>query len=454
MKYLNALFLFIASLTSYQHLSASEEPAQNQESYYSAFSKKVKYEVSLGYTKMGQNDWWTKIEPYNIYLGALPLKNEGHLEKIAELGVTGILCMVEDFELEAGWVNVPVTPQDWEKIGINVEHIQAVDFNPLTRSEIERGVAYLAVMLEQGHIVYVHCKAGRGRSATIVVAYLMQYQLLSFDEALSFVKDQRPQINLNSYQRQAVIDYFSPDQAESDADISANDSTPSSEGISSYFETVNPVTEERLAAILENMLYYVIEGVSSSSEVKATDGLAGWIPSIEVESTLSRRNRYLREYEGDQEAATEAAIKRNQSTIKKLKTMAVGFLPLIGMPTSYSIKLWHQLREIALIAALHGHDLQDHEVKTKILHALVGGNLLKIPAASLDFVARQVVKKILLQIGLQGVASSAVLPAHLIFNYFTDNSAKVSTHAQELFAGENSLPIPVEEYFHQIPVQP
>ncbi|MBA2367950.1 MAG: dual specificity protein phosphatase family protein [Candidatus Protochlamydia sp.] len=448
MKYLNCFFLLIASLTSYQHVSAecgssSETPAQNQDSYFSSFSKKVKYEVSLGYTKMGQNDWWTKIEPYNIYLGALPLMNEGHLEKIAELGVTGVLSMVEDFELEAGWVNVPVTPLDWDKAGINVEHIKAVDFCPLTHAEIERGVAYLAVMLEQGQKVYVHCKAGRGRSATIVVAYLMQYQLLSFDEALSFVKDQRPQINLNSYQRQAIINYFSP--AESEADLTA----PPSES-ASYFNSINPVTEERLAHVLENMLFYVIEGVSSTSAVKTSEGLAGWIPAIEVESTLSRRNRYLREFAGDQAAATEAAIQRNQSTIKKLKMMAVGCLPMIGMPTSYSIKLWHQLREIALIAALHGHDLQNKEVKMKILSALVGGNLLKIPAASIDLVARQVVKKILLQIGLQGIASSAVIPAHLIFNYFTDNSAKVSAHAKEFFAGENSLPIYVEDYSNEI----
>ena len=34
---------------------------------------KLKYESSLVYTQFTSTGWWTKIEPYNLYLGALPL---------------------------------------------------------------------------------------------------------------------------------------------------------------------------------------------------------------------------------------------------------------------------------------------------------------------------------------------------------------------------------------------
>ena len=171
------------------------------------FSKKLTYEASLAYTKFNGNSWWSKIEPYNLYLGALPLNNLWHSEGISKLGVTHVLSMVEDFEMDEGWFNVPVKGQDWEKHGIVNKQIKAVDFLPLKQEEIEEGVKYLHSHLEKGKIVYVHCKAGRGRSASIVIAYLMKYHGFSFDQAFAFVKKQRPQINLNSGQRRAVHQY-------------------------------------------------------------------------------------------------------------------------------------------------------------------------------------------------------------------------------------------------------
>jgi protein-tyrosine phosphatase len=183
---------------------AGQIPEKNSSSLY----KKVKYETSLAYTKWTcANLWWNKIEPHNIYLGALPLKTEGHLDSILGLGVTRILSMVENFELEDGWREVPVKAADWQKQGVEVEQIHAIDSYPLKLSEIERGVNYLVRNLEEGHIVYVHCKAGRGRSATIVIAYLMKFQKLSYEEAFAYVKKQRPKIHLSAAQRQAVLNF-------------------------------------------------------------------------------------------------------------------------------------------------------------------------------------------------------------------------------------------------------
>lgn len=443
----NLLFAFIVAfgLCVDQNTLMAE-----QDSNSSTLYKKVKYEASLAYTQISANDWWTKIEPFNIYLGALPLKNKGHLQAIADLGVTHVLSVVEDFEMEDGWFNSPVTAEDWKAYGIAFENIPAVDFSPLSHSEIETGVDYLARMLGEGHTVYVHCKAGRGRSATIVIVYLMQFENLSFDDAFALVKEQRPQINLNDYQRQAIFDYFG---VEKDASTAKSWKSWITDKFYSYFQSANDISEEKLSLLLGDLLYYVIEGVSYSSSTHVPEALAGWVPDIDIESTMSRRDRYLREYMGDQEAAVEASIKRNHNLTRRFKLLAAGAMPFIGVPTSYSISLWHQLREIALIAALHGHDLKDPIVKMKILSAVVGGNLLKIPAVSVDLVAKQIVRSILVKAGIKGLTSSAI-PAHLIFNYFTENSAKVSTHAKELFAGENSLPIPAEEYMPQPQTEP
>ncbi|RIA97053.1 protein-tyrosine phosphatase-like protein [Glomus cerebriforme] len=45
--------------------------------------------------------------------------------------------------------------------------------------------------------VYVHCQAGISRSATIVVAYLMNSQKISYKRALNLVKEKRPFVKPN-----------------------------------------------------------------------------------------------------------------------------------------------------------------------------------------------------------------------------------------------------------------
>ncbi|RHY89760.1 hypothetical protein DYB37_009759 [Aphanomyces astaci] len=42
--------------------------------------------------------------------------------------------------------------------------------------------------------IFVHCKAGVSRSASIVLAYLMKANAMPFDEALSFLQHKRPMV--------------------------------------------------------------------------------------------------------------------------------------------------------------------------------------------------------------------------------------------------------------------
>ncbi len=73
-----------------------------------------------------------------------------------------------------------------------------------------------AITNDEKEVIYVHCKAGRGRSATIVVAYLLKYgtegqTFKNFDEAYGFVKKIRPQINLNKNQQSTILEYWRQD---------------------------------------------------------------------------------------------------------------------------------------------------------------------------------------------------------------------------------------------------
>ncbi|KAH8822938.1 protein-tyrosine phosphatase-like protein [Flagelloscypha sp. PMI_526] len=51
--------------------------------------------------------------------------------------------------------------------------------------------------LEQGRGIVVHCMMGVSRSATVVIAYLMWKKSMTFEDALTHVKERRPVIDPN-----------------------------------------------------------------------------------------------------------------------------------------------------------------------------------------------------------------------------------------------------------------
>jgi protein-tyrosine phosphatase len=179
-------------------------PPQTNESLY----ERMRYEGGLFYAEvMYPNDWWNKIAPYNIILGALPLDDKGHLRSIIDLGVNSVIAVVEDYELAEGWVHRPVSKQQWVKHGITMDQIEAEDFSPLTPNQMKKGVSILSWYLSKNTTVYIHCKSGVGRSASIVIAYVMITGKLSYKAAHALVANSRSHINVNLYQRFAIMDY-------------------------------------------------------------------------------------------------------------------------------------------------------------------------------------------------------------------------------------------------------
>ena len=55
----------------------------------------------------------------------------------------------------------------------------------------------------------MHCKAGRGRSTTLVICYLIRQMRMSPKEAYAFVRTKRPQVCLAEGQWAAVREVLS-----------------------------------------------------------------------------------------------------------------------------------------------------------------------------------------------------------------------------------------------------
>ncbi len=178
--------------------------------------KKIVYKISLlmsiFFKKIipKSRPWWHEVAPH-LYLGAIPLKNFAHDEKIVKnLGVKAVLSLIEDFEFSTKSIaSKPCRTHHWEQLGVKHLILPAVDFKALPLETLEKGVAFLDENIENGINCYVHCKAGKGRSAAMIVAYLLKKgKASSVDEAIAQLKQKRPFISIPKKRRHTLELYY------------------------------------------------------------------------------------------------------------------------------------------------------------------------------------------------------------------------------------------------------
>ncbi len=184
--------------------------------------KQLWYEVSLSclvlITMLGRQVWYSKVHPWAI-LGAIPLHNKAHIKALQEQGVGAVLSLVEDHEAEtSSLLSAPVLQSEWQMHGIEYLRVPVSDLTAPSMEKIKRGVEFIERQATANKITYVHCKAGRGRSATLVICYLLKRHIKEIKQfsgeadvvskAIAYVRRQRPQIFLTAAQKQAIYAYY------------------------------------------------------------------------------------------------------------------------------------------------------------------------------------------------------------------------------------------------------
>lgn len=64
--------------------------------------------------------------------------------------------------------------QEWAKAGVRQHWFSTVDFQPPRLASIANGLAVIDKCRALNQTVYVHCKAGKGRSATVAACYMLK----------------------------------------------------------------------------------------------------------------------------------------------------------------------------------------------------------------------------------------------------------------------------------------
>ncbi len=179
--------------------------------------KKIFYEASVRYTFMktkkdGDHDYDEIID--NFYLGMQPWKS--HFDELKEKKIDVVVALLEEHELQSiteilkpifSNIDAPMKKEEWEQAGVQYIRIPAADCQPLTKEQIEEGVIAVITHYNRMKKVYVHCKAGKGRSAMIAIISLMILKNIGYHEAFEMVTKKRPQVNMNCRQQKAITDY-------------------------------------------------------------------------------------------------------------------------------------------------------------------------------------------------------------------------------------------------------
>ena len=133
--------------------------------------------------KLKVRNWWDDVNEH-IVLGAYPFDVD--VARLAQEGVTAVVNTCQEY---AG----PVA--EYEKHSISQLRIPTIDFTHPSFEDVERAVEFMDRQIASGGRIYVHCKAGRARSATVVACWLIKNRKMTADAAQQFLLSKRSHVN-------------------------------------------------------------------------------------------------------------------------------------------------------------------------------------------------------------------------------------------------------------------
>ena len=118
-------------------------------------------------------------------LGGCRLPRPGDERRLARMGVTLLVSLVESYELSDAW---PGGEREFieafEEAGISVRRLPTPDYGAPSLREALEVLEEVREEVEWGGKVVFHCRGGIGRTGTMLAAYLVLYEGMSLWDAL------------------------------------------------------------------------------------------------------------------------------------------------------------------------------------------------------------------------------------------------------------------------------
>ena len=137
------------------------------------------------------------ILPDQLFLGAMPNRAGipfamSNWDRLHKLKIGAVLSVNENWERKLRGPSIPYTEKDYQREKIAYLAVTNKDHVPLDIPKLEESADFIQNNLKAGKKVYVHCRAGRGRSAMAIAAYLIKYRNFTVDQSMNLIKARRP----------------------------------------------------------------------------------------------------------------------------------------------------------------------------------------------------------------------------------------------------------------------
>ena len=134
-----------------------------------------------------------------LSIGAYPQDDED-VRALEFLRIQRVLNLVEDTEYEPG--SRDMVEAGYADAGIEERRMQLVDYGRIPPDALDEAVDTVNAWLEEGLQVYVHCRAGWQRSASVAAGVVALRDDLDVDDAVRLVRSRKPTADPLPHQRE------------------------------------------------------------------------------------------------------------------------------------------------------------------------------------------------------------------------------------------------------------
>lgn len=141
----------------------------------------------------------------DLLVGAYP-QDSADVAALRDAGVTRVFNLVQDSEYDLGARDSCVNAL--AAAGIEERRIELIDYGRLPPPQIEDAVRVALRWLGEGERVYIHCRAGWQRSATVAAAIVALREGVDPVGALELVRQRKPTARPLAHQREDLFDWW------------------------------------------------------------------------------------------------------------------------------------------------------------------------------------------------------------------------------------------------------